>query len=216
MRSKEEAHDYRYFPEPDLPLLVLTRAQIDGIAAALPELPQARRARFVTQYGLPPYDAGVLTQDAAVAAYFEQVAAAAPAKLASNWVMGEVLRKLKEDDLDVSASRIEPTALAELVRLIDDGTISSAAAKQVFETMWRTGEPAGVIVERDGLKQVGDEAALLAHIATVLEANPDAVASYKAGRVQAIGALVGQVMKLTRGTANPKAVHALLQRQLDA
>ena len=216
MRSKEEAHDYRYFPEPDLPLLVLSRAQIDAIAAALPELPQARRARFVSQYGLPTYDAGVLTQDAAVAAYFERVAAAAPAKLASNWVMGEVLRKLKEDDLGLDGVAVEATSLAELLRLVDDGTISSAAAKQVFETMWRSGEPASVIVERDGLKQVGDESALLAHVATVLDANPDAVASYRAGRVQAIGALVGQVMKLTRGTANPKVVHALLQRQLDA
>ena len=216
MRSKEEAHDYRYFPEPDLPLLVLTRARIDEIAATLPELPQARRARFVAQYALPAYDAGVLTQDVGVAAYFEDVAAAAPPKLASNWVMGEVLRKLKDDPLDIGEAPVSAEALAELIRLVDTGTISSAAAKQVFETMWRSGEAASVIVEREGLTQVGDESALLAHIATVLAASPDAVASYKAGRVQAIGALVGQVMKLTRGTANPKVVHALLQRQLDA
>ena len=130
--------------------------------------------------------------------------------------MGEVLRKLKEDDLGIDGVTVDATALAELLRLVDDGTISSAAAKQVFETMWRSGDSAAVIVERDGLRQVGDESALLAHVATVLAANPDAVASYRAGRVQAIGALVGQVMKLTRGTANPKVVHALLQRQLDA
>jgi aspartyl-tRNA(Asn)/glutamyl-tRNA(Gln) amidotransferase subunit B len=216
MRSKEEAHDYRYFPEPDLPLLVLLPGQVERVRAALPELPAARRARFVTQYGLPPYDAGVLTQDVEVAAYFEQVAASAPPKLASNWVMGEVLRKVKDTEASVAAAPVTPTALAELIALVDKGTISTAAAKQVFESMWKTGEAAAVIVEREGLTQVGDEAALLAHVATVIAANPDAVASYNAGRVQAVGALVGQVMKLTRGTANPKVVHALIQRQLDA
>jgi aspartyl-tRNA(Asn)/glutamyl-tRNA(Gln) amidotransferase subunit B len=216
MRSKEEAHDYRYFPEPDLPLLVLLPGQVDRVRASLPELPAARRARFVAQYGLPAYDAGVLTQDVALGTYFEQVAAAAPPKPASNWVMGDVLRKLKESDASIADVPVAASALAELVRLVDDGTISTAAAKQVFEAMWTSGEAASVIVEREGLKQVGDEAALLAHVATVLAANPDAVSSYKAGRAQAIGALVGQVMKLTRGTANPKVVHALIQRQLDA
>ncbi len=216
MRSKEEAHDYRYFPEPDLPLLVLADGQVDRVRAALPELPQARRARLVAQYGLPDYDAGVLTQDVEVAAYFEAVAAIAPAKPASNWVMGEVLRKVREEGVAIAEAPVAPRALAELIGLVEDATISGAAAKQVFETMWRTGEGAAVIVDREGLRQVGDEAALLTHIAAVIEANPDAVASYRAGRVQAIGALVGQVMKLTRGTANPKVVHALLQRQLDA
>ncbi len=216
MRSKEEAHDYRYFPEPDLPLLVLSPGQVDRVRAALPELPAARRARFVSQYGLPAYDAGVLTQDVDVAAYFEQVAAAAPPKLASNWVMGEVLRKVKDEGTAVADVPVTAAALAELIRLVDDGTISTGAGRQVFETMWTTREPASIIVEREGLKQVGDESALLAHVAAVIAANPDAVASYKAGRVQAIGALVGQVMKLTRGTANPKVVHALVQRQLDA
>ena len=158
----------------------------------------------------------VLTQDVDVAAYFEQVAGAAPPKLASNWVMGEVLRKVKDEDTAVADVPVTAAALAELIRLVDDGTISTGAGRQVFETMWTTREPASVIVEREGLKQVGDESALLAHVATVIAANPDAVASYKAGRVQAIGALVGQVMKLTRGTANPKVVHALVQRQLDA
>ena len=216
MRSKEEAHDYRYFPEPDLPLLVLAPGQVERVRASLPELPAARRARFVSQYGLPAYDAGVLTQDVGVAAYFEQVAASAPAKLASNWVMGEVLRKVKEDGVAIADVPVAPARLAELVRLVDGSTIGTAAAKQVFETMWRTQASASDIVEREGLKQVGDEATLLAHVASVIAANPDAVASYKAGRVQAIGALVGQVMKLTRGTANPKVVHALIQRQLDA
>ncbi len=216
MRSKEEAHDYRYFPEPDLPLLVLTAAQIARVRAALPELPQARRERFVAQYGLPAYDAGVLTQDVAVARYFEAVAASAPAKLASNWVMGEVLRKVKDDAVAIDDVPVRPDALAALIGLVDAGTISGAAAKQVFETMWRTGEPAATIVEREGLTQVGDEAELLAHVVAVIDANADAVASYRAGRVQAVGALVGQVMKRTRGTANPKVVHALLQRQLDA
>jgi len=216
MRSKEEAHDYRYFPEPDLPLLVLAPGQVERVRASLPELPAARRARFQSQYGLPAYDAGVLTQDVSVAAYFEQVAAVAPAKLASNWVMGEVLRMLKDEDLAIAEAPVAPSALAALIRLVDQGTISTGAARQVFEQMWRTGEAAVTIVEREGLEQVADESALLAHVATVIAANPDAVASYKAGRVQAIGALVGQVMKLTRGSANPKVVHALIQRQLDA
>jgi aspartyl-tRNA(Asn)/glutamyl-tRNA(Gln) amidotransferase subunit B len=216
MRSKEEAHDYRYFPEPDLPLLVLSPGQVDRVRACLPELPAARRARFVSQYGLPAYDAGVLTQDVEVATYFEQVAAAAPAKLASNWVMGEVLRKVKDEGTSIADAPVTAAALAELIRLVDDGTISTGAGRQVFETMWTTREAASIIVEREGLKQVGDESALLAHVAAVIAANPDAVASYRAGRVQAIGALVGQVMKLTRGTANPKVVHALVQRQLDA
>ena len=216
MRSKEEAHDYRYFPEPDLPMLVLAPGQVERVRAAMPELPAARRARFVAQYGLPAYDAGVLTQDPEVAGYFEAVAAVAPAKLASNWVMGDVLRTLKEQDVAIGTCPIAPAALAELLGLVDAGTISTAAARQVFETMWATREAASVIVEREGLTQVGDESALLAHVATVVAANPDAVASYKAGRVQAIGALVGQVMKLTRGTANPKVVHALIQRHLDA
>jgi aspartyl-tRNA(Asn)/glutamyl-tRNA(Gln) amidotransferase subunit B len=216
MRSKEEAHDYRYFPEPDLPLLVLSRGQVDRVRAALPELPAARRARFVSQYGLPAYDAAVLTQDVDLAAYFEQVASAAPPKLASNWVMGEVLRKVKDEATAIADVPVTAVALADLIRLVDDGTISTGAGRQVFETMWTTREPASAIVAREGLKQVGDESALLAHVATVIAANPEAVASYKAGRVQAIGALVGQVMKLTRGTANPKVVHALVQRQLDA
>jgi aspartyl-tRNA(Asn)/glutamyl-tRNA(Gln) amidotransferase subunit B len=170
----------------------------------------------VSQYGLPSYDAGVLVQDPAVATYFEETAAGAPPKLASNWIMGEVLRKLKESDASIADAPVRPAALAELVTLVDRGTISSAAAKQVFETMWKTGEPAAVIVEREGLTQVGDESELLAHVDAVIAANPDAVASYKAGRVQAAGALVGQVMKATRGKANPKAVNELLRRQLDA
>ncbi|HTV00202.1 MAG TPA: Asp-tRNA(Asn)/Glu-tRNA(Gln) amidotransferase subunit GatB, partial [Luteitalea sp.] len=216
MRSKEEAHDYRYFPEPDLPLLVLAPGQVDRVRAALPELPEARRQRFIEQYGLPAYDAGVLTQDPQLAAYFEHLAAAVPAKLASNWVMGDLLRKLKEDALEIAASPLAPGALAELLSLVESGTIGGPAARQVFETMWTTGEAARVIVEREGLTQVGDESELLAHVTAVLDANADAVASYRAGRVQAIGALVGQVMKRTRGTANPKVVHALIQRQLDA
>jgi aspartyl-tRNA(Asn)/glutamyl-tRNA(Gln) amidotransferase subunit B len=197
-------------------MLVLAPGQVERVRVAMPELPAARRARFVAQYGLPAYDAGVLTQDPEVARYFEAVAAVAPAKLASNWVMGDVLRTLKEQDVTIGACPIAPAALAELLGLVDAGTISTAAARQVFETMWATQEAASVIVEREGLTQVGDESALLAHVATVVAANPDAVASYKAGRVQAIGALVGQVMKLTRGTANPKVVHALIQRHLDA
>ena len=216
MRSKEEAHDYRYFPEPDLPLLVLAPGQVDTRARVAARA--AGRASRTLRVAVWPAGLRCRRADAGRRrrGVFRAGGRVGTAKLASNWVMGEVLRKVKDDDTAVADVPVTPAGLAELVRLVDDGTISTAAARQVFETMWTTRESASVIVEREGLKQVGDESALLAHVAAVIAANPDAVASYRAGRVQAIGALVGQVMKLTRGTANPKVVHALIQRQLDA
>jgi aspartyl-tRNA(Asn)/glutamyl-tRNA(Gln) amidotransferase subunit B len=215
MRSKEEAHDYRYFPEPDLPPLVVDGAWVEEVRRSLPELPAPRRQRFVVSYGLPPYDAGVLTQDRAVADYFEAVAAgSADAKAASNWVMTEVLRKLKEDARPLAQCPVAPLALAGLLQLIDAGTISGKTAKDVFETMWRTGEDAGAIVAREGLTQLSDETALAAVVAEVVAAAPQQAASYRSGKPAALGWFVGQVMKRTGGRANPQLVNALLKKSL--
>jgi aspartyl-tRNA(Asn)/glutamyl-tRNA(Gln) amidotransferase subunit B len=216
MRSKEEAHDYRYFPEPDLPPLVVAADRVEGVRATMPELPEARRRRFVASYGLPDYDAGVLTQSVALADYFEQVAAAAGnAKGASNWVMGEVLRTLNDrgetmDDLPLGAQ-----ALAGLIGLVDNGTISSSTAKEVFAQMYDSGRSADDIVTTDGLAQIGDESALLAIAQEVLSQHPDAIAQYRAGKKAAFGFLVGQVMKASAGKGNPKLINVLLRRELD-
>jgi aspartyl-tRNA(Asn)/glutamyl-tRNA(Gln) amidotransferase subunit B len=216
MRSKEEAHDYRYFPEPDLPLVVVSEAEVARIRARLPELPQARRERFVTQYGLPAYDAGVLTQSRDVADYFEQVASRVAPKAASNWVMGEVLRRIKGDEAGIDAAPVTPDALASLVAAVEGGAISGSVGKEVFEKMWATGEAAATIIEREGLVQIDDESAIRAAIDEVLGANADAVARYREGKTQSFGFLVGQVMKATGGKANPKVVNGLLRRALEA
>jgi aspartyl-tRNA(Asn)/glutamyl-tRNA(Gln) amidotransferase subunit B len=216
MRSKEEAHDYRYFPEPDLPPLELTPASIDEIRTTLPELPDARRRRFVTQYQLPDYDAGVLTQSMALASYFEATAAAAGnPKAASNWVMGELTRKLNETGTAIEDVRLRPDSLAGLLRLVDAGTISGPIAKQVFETMYETGREAGDIVKAEGLARIDDEDAVSAAVQAVLSGNPDAVAQYRAGKKQTFGFLVGQVIKSTGGRANPALVNRMLKRLLD-
>jgi aspartyl-tRNA(Asn)/glutamyl-tRNA(Gln) amidotransferase subunit B len=216
MRSKEEAHDYRYFPEPDLPPLVLDEARIERVRATMPELPEARRGRFVTGYGLPEYDAGVLTQSAALADYFEAVAAATGnAKAASNWVMGELLRVLNERDLEVGAAPVTPAALAGLITLVQQGTISSSIAKDVFARMWDSGRLAEDIVKEEGLAQIGDEDALLGIVREVLSTHADAAAQYRAGRHQTFGFLVGQVMKGSRGKANPRLAGELLKRELE-
>jgi aspartyl-tRNA(Asn)/glutamyl-tRNA(Gln) amidotransferase subunit B len=216
MRSKEEAHDYRYFPEPDLPPLRIDPGWIEEARRSLPELPAARRERLVQDYGLPGYDAGVLTQRREVADYFEAVAAASGnAKAASNWVMNEVLRKLKEDTAGIDRCPVAPSGLAELVRLVDDGTLSATTAKDVFERMWATGEGPRAIVEREGLAQVSDESALAGAVAEVLAASPDQVAAYRGGKTAALGWFVGQVMRKTGGKANPRLVNALLKAALD-
>jgi aspartyl-tRNA(Asn)/glutamyl-tRNA(Gln) amidotransferase subunit B len=216
MRSKEEAHDYRYFPEPDLPPLVVTAAWRDEVASSLPELPEARRRRFASEYGLPGYDAAVLTQSREVADYFETTArASGNAKSASNWVMTDVLRKLKADERPLRACPVSPERLAETIRLIDAGTISGKIAKDVFEKMWATGEGPKEIVEREGLVQVSDEGPIQAAIAEVLAASPQQVATYKSGKTATLGWFVGQVMKRSGGKANPAVVNALLKRALD-
>jgi len=215
MRSKEEAHDYRYFPEPDLPPVTVDAAFVERVRASLPELPSARRERFMASYQLPPYDALVLTQDRAVAEYFEAAAReSGNAKAASNWVMTDVLRKLKDDDRPLAECPVGPSALAALLKLIDAGTISGKIAKDVFEKMWSTGEAPDAIVAREGLTQVSDEGALRAMVAELVATSPAQAESYRAGKTAALGWFVGQVMKKTGGRANPQVVNALLRAAL--
>ena len=216
MRSKESAHDYRYFPEPDLVPLTLDRVWVEELRAGLPELPRARRARFVAQYGLPPYDAEILTQSRALADYFEAAVREFPKpKIVSNWVMSELLRELGADDeRAIGSSTITPVRLAGLLALIEDGTISGKIAKDVFEKMVRSGEDGPTIVRREGLTQVADAAAVGAVIDRVLSENPKAIEDYKRGKTAAAKALVGQVMKATGGRANPGVVNRLLEEKL--
>jgi aspartyl-tRNA(Asn)/glutamyl-tRNA(Gln) amidotransferase subunit B len=217
MRTKADAHDYRYFPEPDLPPLALDEAWVASIRQSLPELPEARKVRLMAAHGLGDYDAQVLVRLMAGGAdFFEaMVQAGATAKAASNWIQGEVRRKLKEGSADdMALVPIPPAALAELAVLTETGVISSSAAKQVFETMWSTGRSARAIVEAEGLAQVGDETALRVIVADVLARHPDTVADYRAGKTAAMGFLVGQVMKASQGKANPKVVNGLLREAL--
>ena len=216
MRSKEDAHDYRYFPEPDLPPLVVGAEWLDEVRRSLPELPAERRRRFVAAYGLPDYDAGVLTQERELADYFEAAAReSGEPKLASNWIMTELLRKLKEDPRPLAQAQVGPLALGELVKLVAAGRISGKTAKDVFERMWTSGEAAAAIVEREGLAQLDDEGALQAAVAEVVAASPEQVASYRGGKAAALGWFVGQVMRRTGGRANPQRVDALLRQALD-
>ncbi|MBX6771611.1 MAG: Asp-tRNA(Asn)/Glu-tRNA(Gln) amidotransferase subunit GatB [Chloroflexi bacterium] len=216
-RTKEYAHDYRYFPEPDLPPLSLPPSWTAAIRARLPELPAARRQRFAEQYGLSAYDVELLTASRAVGDYFEDVVRHFNRpKMVANWMTGEFFRLLNAENLDISQARITPAGLAELLALIEQGTISSRAAKDVFERMFRTGEPAARVVEDMGLTQISDAAALERLVDEAIAANPKSVADYRAGKTQALGFLVGQVMKASRGKANPGLVNALLRARLDS
>jgi aspartyl-tRNA(Asn)/glutamyl-tRNA(Gln) amidotransferase subunit B len=216
MRSKEEAHDYRYFPEPDLPPLRIPVTEIARIQRDLPELPEARKRRLVAEYGIPDYDAGILTQSVALADYFEATAAAAKnAKAASNWIMGELARKMNATGHAIEAVPVTPARLAELIALLDAGKINGPTAKDVFEKMYDSGRAAADIVQQEGLSQIQDDDAVLTMIREVLAANEDAVASYRGGKTTTFGFLVGQVMKAAKGKANPKAVNELLKRELD-
>jgi aspartyl-tRNA(Asn)/glutamyl-tRNA(Gln) amidotransferase subunit B len=217
MRSKEEAHDYRYFPEPDLPPLQVEAEWIAEIGRTLPELPDAQKARLVASYGLGDYDADILVRlIRGGVAYFEaMVAAGAPAKAASNWMQGEVRRRLKDSASDdVAAVPIGPVDLAELVLLAERGLVSSTAAKDVFDAMWTTGRTARAIVDERGLAQIGDEATLSALVAEVLGRHADAAAQVKAGKTATFGFLVGQVMKASGGKGNPKVIAELLRKAL--
>ncbi len=220
MRSKEEAHDYRYFPDPDLLPLEISAAWIDEVKAGMPELPEAMQARFERDYGLSAYDAATLTAARETAAYFEQAVAAAGtgnAKLCANWVMGELAARLNREEKDVAAAPLAPAQLAGLVARIADGTISGKIAKEVFEALWN-GEAASAdaIIEARGLKQISDTGALEKIIDEVLAANPKSVEEFRAGKEKAFNALVGQAMKATRGKANPQQVNELLKKKLGA
>ncbi len=215
MRSKEDAHDYRYFPEPDLRPLVVGAERLAEVRVSLPELPADRRRRFVSEYGLPDYDAGVLTQEREHADYFETAAReSGQPKLASNWIMTELLRKLKDDARPLAQAPVTAPMLAGLVKLVSGGVISGKIAKDVFERMWQTAEPAAAIVECYGLAQLDDEGALAAAVAEVVSSSPEQVASYRGGKAAALGWFVGQVMRRTGGRANPQRVNALLKEAL--
>ena len=216
MRSKEEAHDYRYFPEPDLPPAVVADERIRAIQASMPELPGPRRKRLAGEHGLPEYDVLQLTQSRALADFFEAaVAAGAPAKIASNWMMGEVSRTLKALGVGIERAPLTPERLAELIALVDRGTISGSMAKAVFDRMIASGQSAADIVAAEGLSQIDDETQLAALVDEVIARNADAVAQYRGGRAATFGFLVGQVMKAASGKANPKRVNDLLKKALD-
>ena len=215
MRSKEEAHDYRYFPEPDLVPVVTSPATVESIRATIPELPDAKRERFVKEYGLPEYDADMLTQSRGLAAYFEESAAlSGQPKVISNWMMGELMRLMNADNREIEACPIRPDRLAGMVKMIADGVISTKIAKTVFEEMYRTGKDAGTVVKEQGLVQVSDTGEIERIIAEVIKANPSQHADYKTGKDKLFGFFVGQVMKASKGKANPDIVNQLLKKKL--
>ena len=216
MCSKEEANDYRYFPDPDLLPLEVDAALIEAVRATLPELPDQKAARFSTQYGLSAYDAGVLTASRELAAYYEEVVLAAPAdpKLAANWVMGDLAAALNKEALEVSSGKIPAGRLAELLQRIGDGTISGKIAKEVFELMWSQGASADAVIESQGLRQITDSAAISRAIEEVMANNPAQLAEYRAGKDKLFGFFVGQVMKATGGKANPAQLNELLRGKL--
>jgi aspartyl-tRNA(Asn)/glutamyl-tRNA(Gln) amidotransferase subunit B len=225
-RSKEYAEDYRYFPEPDLPPLMLNPEYVESIRAKMPELPDAKRERFLRDYGLTPYDADVLTSERAMADYFEatvratgataskNVTSATNAKTAANWITGDLRRLLNAAGLDIAASRVTPGGLAELVALVEQGTISGKQAKSVLEQAFASGEPPAAVVKREGLSQLSDAGELEQVVDAVLADNPKAVEDYRAGKSSAVQFLVGQVMKRTKGRAKPDAVQPILLGKL--
>ena len=213
MRSKEEAHDYRYFPDPDLLPLELEQGWVDAIAESLPELPDAKKARFVTALGLSEYDAGVLTADVAAADYFEKVAEGRDGKAAANWVINELFGRLKKDDLDIAESPVSPAQLGGIIDLISAGDISGKIAKDLFEIVYTEGGDPAEVVEARGMKQVTDTAAIEAAVDEVIAANPAQVEKARENPKLA-GWFVGQVMKATGGKANPKAVNEIVAGKL--
>jgi len=218
MRSKEEAHDYRYFPEPDLPLLVVDSEWIGMTDRSMPELPESRRRRFIRDYALSEYDAGVLTATRALAEFFEETArASGQPKIAANWIMGDLLRFYKDrntDLKDLSQSSVSPRMLAEMISLVEKGTISGKIAKTVMEEMYKTGKHAQQIIEEQGLVQISDTGEIEKIVDKVIEENAKSVEQYRAGKTGTLGFFVGQVMKATGGRANPQAVNDLLRKKL--
>jgi aspartyl-tRNA(Asn)/glutamyl-tRNA(Gln) amidotransferase subunit B len=215
MRSKEEAHDYRYFPDPDLVPLKLDKAWIDGFRSRLPELPAVRTKRFVSDYGLPEYDATILTASKDMANYFESCVKQFPQpKIVSNWVMGELMRELNNSGTDISASPVTPERLVSLLQMVNKGIISLKVAREIFPELYGSGKAPEQIVQEKGLTQVSDEGALEQIIAEVLSKNPAQVVQFKEGKQQVLGFLVGQVMKASGGKANPGKVNELLRKKL--
>ncbi len=215
MRSKEEAHDYRYFPDPDLVTVAISRAWVEEILRDQPELPLEKRERFVRDYQIPAYDAGVLTTSRTLADYFEEVVRlTGQPKTASNWIMGEILRFLNEEKQNIGACPITPQALADMILLIEEGTISGKIAKEVIEAMYKTGKPAKAIIAEKGLVQITDEAALARVVSEIMAANPKQLSDYRNGKEKLFGYFVGQVMKATGGKANPQLINELLKTML--
>ena len=218
MRSKEDAADYRYFPDPDLPPLVIDAEWVERVRAAMTELPRVMAARFCADYGLSDYDATALTQSREVASYFEASAkASGQPKLVGNWIMGEISRRLNLAEADISACPVSAAQLAQLVMRIHDGTISNNAAKQVMDVLWSaSGSSVDAVIEAKGLKQMNDTGALEKIVDTVLAANPKNIDEFRAGNAKALNALVGQIMKASAGKANPQQVNDLLRQKLSA
>ncbi len=216
MRSKEEAQDYRYFPDPDLVPIVLEQDFIEGIRNSLPELPAAKQKRYMEAYGLPAYDAALLTSSFDLATLFEEtVALSGNPKTVSNWLMGDLLRLVKDRGLEMDTIKLVPENLAKLLSLVENKSISNSMAKTVFEEMFDTGKDAEAIVEEKGLKQISDEGPLLLIIDRIIEANPRSVQDYKSGKAKAVGFLMGQVMRETKGQANPQMINELIVSELN-
>jgi aspartyl-tRNA(Asn)/glutamyl-tRNA(Gln) amidotransferase subunit B len=221
MRSKEDAHDYRYFPDPDLPPLRLTQERIETVRATMPELPDAKKARLMTSFGLPPYDASVIVGEQEIAAYYEQAVAASKAadhaqaaKLIANWLMGEVFAALNRDSKTIESMTLPAAHLAQLVDLILDDTISGKIAKDVFAKMWENGKEPAIIVDESGLRQISDTGEIEKAIDELLARDGEKVAQYKNGKEQLFGYFVGQIMKVMQGKANPGVVNELLKKKL--
>jgi aspartyl-tRNA(Asn)/glutamyl-tRNA(Gln) amidotransferase subunit B len=216
MRSKEEANDYRYFPDPDLLPVVIADERIARVEAAMPELPQAKRERFMQQYELPAYDADILASSRALADYYDALVAATKAKpkAAANWVIGELTAALNRENRDIESAPVAPADLGALLDRIEDGTISGKIAKEIFEALWRGEGPVEKIIRERGLEQISDTASIDALVQKIIDAHPEQVAQYRGGRMQVLGFLVGQVMKASQGKANPKQVNEALRRLL--
>jgi aspartyl-tRNA(Asn)/glutamyl-tRNA(Gln) amidotransferase subunit B len=216
MRSKEEANDYRYFPDPDLLPLMVSDAYIEEVRGILPELPQAKRERFMSEYSLPAYDAGVMTSSRELADYFEATAKAfgGEAKLAANWIMGDLSAALNKEGKDIADSPISSAQLAGLLKRIQDNTISGKIAKEVFAAMWNGEGEADAIIEAKGLKQVSDSGAIEKIIDEIIAANPGQVAEYRSGKDKLFGFFVGQAMKASKGKANPAQLNDLMKQKL--
>jgi aspartyl-tRNA(Asn)/glutamyl-tRNA(Gln) amidotransferase subunit B len=216
MRSKEEAQDYRYFPEADIPPVIIDEEWIEDIRQSLPELPEAKKNRYIQEYGIPSYDADLITSSKVLSEFFEEACSKSTnVKAISNWIMGDLLRILKERNMEVEDIPFSPEYLAKMVELIDKGTISGTIAKKVFEKMFDSGKDPEVIVKEEGLEVVTDEGVLLELVRKIIQNNPGSVEDYKGGKKKALGFLVGQAMKETKGKADPQLVNKLLLKELN-